>query len=97
MQCRHCQQERANRPRGLCARCYHQPELRERYVSLSKFARRGPGNFNGQPPLPPFPTTALPGTPEKLAVLQARAGSHQCLWHPDDATVISFFEMIRAG
>ncbi len=38
------------------------------------------------PPLPAAPTTALPGTPEKVAVLIQRARLKQALWHPRDAT-----------
>jgi hypothetical protein len=55
------------------------------YPSTSKFARRGVDDFNGQPKLPPTPTTALPGTPEKVAVLMERARLGLALWHPLDA------------
>jgi hypothetical protein len=41
-----------------------------------------------QPPATPFaPTTARPGSPEKVAVLRQRARLRQCLWHPQDATL----------
>lgn len=33
----------------------------------------------------PSPTTAAPGTPEKLAVMAARYAAGQALFHPDDA------------
>jgi len=33
----------------------------------------------------PEPTTALPGTPEKVAVLEERARLGLALWHPLDA------------
>ncbi len=39
------------------------------------------------PALPPAPTAALPGTPEKVAVLRERARLRQALWHPRDATL----------
>src|SRR5206468_1886992 len=87
MLCRHCNRVKANRPRGLCWSCYYSPGVRERYPSTSKFARRGVDDFNGRAPLPPCPTTALPGTPEKLAVLMQRARLKQALWHPQDATL----------
>jgi hypothetical protein len=86
MKCRHCLCAPVSRPRGLCWGCYYTPGLRERYPSTSKFGRRGVGNFNGNCPLPAFPTQASPGTPEKIAVLEERARLKQCLWHPDDAT-----------
>src|SRR5205807_1227684 len=35
---------------------------------------------------PATPTRALPGTPEKVAVLMERARLGQALWHPQDAT-----------
>jgi hypothetical protein len=44
-------------------------------------------NFHGQAPLPPAPTRALPGTPEKVAVLRERARLGQSLWHPRDAAL----------
>ncbi|HXG12949.1 MAG TPA: hypothetical protein VNK04_24540 [Gemmataceae bacterium] len=85
MLCRHCKRTRSNRPRGLCWACYYTPGVRELYPSTSKFARRGVDDFNGRAPLPTTPTKALPGTPEKVAVLEERARLRQTLWHPDDA------------
>src|SRR5437879_5197507 len=87
MRCRHCHQAPISRPRRLCWACYYTPEVRNLYPSTSKYARRGHGNFNHAVPLPPFPTSALPGTPEKIAVLEERARLKLNLWHPDDATV----------
>ena len=85
MICRHCQKSRVNRPRGLCWSCYYRPGVREQYPSTSKFARRGVGNFCGNAAVCE-PTDALPGTPEKVAVLEQRARMRQQLWHPLDAT-----------
>ena len=48
-----------------------------------KVARRK-GKRKKSHPLPE-PTNARPGTPEKVAVLEARARLRQCLWHPCDA------------
>ena len=40
----------------------------------------------GKPaPLPAVPTAALPGTPEKIAVLMQRRRRREQLFHPDDA------------
>jgi hypothetical protein len=85
MLCRHCHRVRPNRPRGLCWSCYYTPGLRDLYPSTSKFARRGVDDFNGRVEPPTKPTRALPGTPEKVAVLEQRARNHQALWHPLDA------------
>jgi hypothetical protein len=59
--------------------------VREKYPSTSKFAHRGIDDFNGQVCLPPEPTAALPGSPEKVAVLEERARLGLALWHPADA------------
>ena len=82
--CRHCSKAKVNRPRGLCWCCYYEPGVKEQYPSTSKYARRGEGNFNGTAPLPE-PTSAAPGTPEKLAVMEDRAKRKLSLWHPSDA------------
>lgn len=85
MMCKHCGRARVNRPRGLCWSCYYTPGVRDQYPSTSKFARRGINDFNGKVQPPPFATAALPGTPEKLAILEQRARLHQSLWHAGDA------------
>lgn len=86
MICRHCHESPASRPRGLCWNCYYDPPTRALYPTTSKFGRRGVGNGYCKAPLPAFPTSALPGTPEKIAVLAERARLKQSLWHPADAT-----------
>lgn len=88
MMCRHCGKARVSRPRQLCWVCYYRPGVRDLYPSTSKFGRRGVGNLNGNRPLPPFPTQATPGSPEKLAILIQRAEMQLTLFHPDDATVV---------
>jgi|SRR6516162_557994 hypothetical protein len=87
MRCRHCGRVRVNRPRGLCWSCYYTPGLREFYPSTSKFARRGISDFNGRGALPPEPTDAPPGSPEKVEILIQRARNGQSLWHPNDAAM----------
>jgi hypothetical protein len=86
MFCRHCQKAPVSRPRKLCWSCYYTPGVRELYPSTSKFGRRGGGNFYGLAPLPPFPTAAMPGSPEKIVLLTQRADQRQQLFHPHDAT-----------
>ena len=85
MLCRHCARLPASRPRSLCWICYSLPDVRSRYPPKNKHGRRGIGNFYKNTSLPPFPTQALPGTPEKIAVLAERARMSVQLWHPDDA------------
>jgi hypothetical protein len=88
MLCRHCQKTKSNRPRGLCWTCYYTAGVRELYPSTSKFARRGPGNFNGQAPLPDLPTDAAPGSEAKILILMERAILKQALFHPADSMLI---------
>ncbi len=85
MLCRHCNRVESNRPRGLCWSCYYRPGVRDLYPSTSKYAHRGLGNFNGRAQLALQPTSALPGTVEKVAILCERARLGQALWHPEDA------------
>ncbi len=83
--CQNCHKAKVNRPRQLCWGCYYAPGVRDRFPSTSKYARRGVGNFSGNAPLACAPTTAVPGTPEKMEVLAERARMRQRLWHPCDA------------
>lgn len=80
--CRHCAKANVSRPRGLCWSCYYTPGVKEQYPSTSKYARRGVG-VSGH--TLPTPTDTLPGTAERLAVLQQRAARGERLWHPNDA------------
>jgi hypothetical protein len=86
MICRHCRIGKVSRPRGLCWNCYYQPSVRGLYPSTNKYGWRGPSValLRAKPALQP--TSAPPGSPEKIFVLAARAASGQELWHPDDAT-----------
>lgn len=97
MLCRHCQRSLVSRPRGLCWSCFYTPEVRELYPVSSKFARRGLGIGNSVVVPPPFPTTALPGTNEKIAILQQRALARQELFHPQDAPHGAALVPCRAG
>ena len=85
MVCRHCNRTKSNRPRGLCWACYYTPGVREKYPSTSKFGRRGVDDFYGWVIAPPEPTSAPPGSAEKVAVLERRARLGVSLWHPKDA------------
>jgi hypothetical protein len=97
MLCRHCGRAPTNRPRGLCWSCYYTPGVRDLYPSTSKFARRGVGISNGRVQLPAVPTRALPGTPEKVAILEERARNHQGLWHPADAGMAPPARLLAVG
>ena len=80
--CQHCHQSPASRPRGLCWTCYYTAGVRELYAgSPSKSAHRGVGT-SGK--VLPAPTEALPGTEEKIRELQRRAAAGEFLFHPAD-------------
>jgi hypothetical protein len=85
MKCRHCGRAPRSRPRGLCWNCFYAPGVRDLYPITSKFARRGILDINGKRPLPTCPTRAMPGSTEKILVLEERARMKQNLWHPEDA------------
>jgi hypothetical protein len=87
MVCRHCGRKKAGRPRGLCWTCYQSAAIRGQYASLSKFGRRGIHDFYGLGRLPEAATSALPGSSDKVAILQQRASRQDSLWHPQDSRV----------
>lgn len=86
--CRHCTRHKATRSRGLCFGCFITPEVKALYPpSTSAFNNRGLGHAGFcAAPLPAEPTDALPGTPEKIAVMKARAARGERVFHPRDAT-----------
>ncbi len=89
MMCRACHRNKCNRPAGLCWRCYYTPGIRRLFPSQSKFARKQKKEEDTTWPakLPPEPTTALPGSIEKMLVLADRAAKRFLLHHPEDATL----------
>ena len=86
--CLHCRKRCQNKGRRkLCSICFFTPGVRDLYpLSDHPSARRGSGTglMVGRPTRP---TSARPGTPEKLAVLRARAAAGEVLFHPLDGRV----------
>lgn len=91
--CRGCKINRVQKPRGLCCRCYNDLELRMKSPPVSPFGNRGHGIdsidscgevYQPSRRLPERPTSAIPGSPEKIAVLEERARCGRLLFHPDD-------------
>lgn len=83
--CKHCRKRNGWKSRGLCWTCFRTPGVRDSYPPKGGEARRGSGvDCNGGYTLPPVPTLAQPGSPEKEAVLTERAAAGTSLWHPDD-------------
>lgn len=84
--CLHCLKRCQNKGRRkLCSVCFFTPGVRDRYpLSDHPCARRGHGTEpTGR--LPDEPTPHRPGSPEKAAVLMARAEAGVSLFHPHDA------------
>lgn len=82
--CAHCKKTIGlGRPRGLCHSCYNDLSIRLLYPILSKISQ-GHGLHNPRGILPPTPTTAIPGSPEKVRVLEERARQGYSLHRPGD-------------
>lgn len=94
--CRHCGIKKANRPRGLCWRCYHAPGVRRKYPSGAKNAGKTSGWESRRHAHAKQSTVARPGTEEKILILQARATRGEYLFHPDDVTVFSHDDRLMA-
>lgn len=82
--CRNCGGFGAERPRGLCWTCYYTPGIRKRFLSTSKFARRGVHDDYATRPLPDQATLCQPGSEGKVAVMEARAAAGEAIFHPGD-------------
>ena len=91
--CQHCHAgPRTLYGRGLCSRCWRDFAIRALYAPLNGYRRHRPKedlipDCNGIPPLPTTPTTAWPGSEEKMAVLAARAQAGLAIFHPLDVTL----------
>ena len=87
--CRHCGIHYANRPKGLCWRCWHKPDVNALYQRAHSggWCNRNLNvnvDFYGGYGLPDRPTIAAPKTAEKLAILAERCEAKRALWHPLD-------------
>lgn len=83
--CLACQLRPPERARGLCQNCYYTPEIRDQHPLIPNAYRRHEVEIEPSGTLPESPTTAAPGTEEKLLVLAERASRGEYLFHPDDA------------
>lgn len=92
--CQHCHKTGACRPYQLCWKCYYMEGVRDLYKVHTKWNRRGAGQDGKNRPfqLPDSPTSYLPGTEEKIAVLEERASQGISLHHPCDAGCEGLFQ-----
>jgi hypothetical protein len=58
----------------------------EEWVIMIMRSAFADGESKETPPLPPFPTTALPGSREKVRVMEHRRECGYHIHHPEDAT-----------
>jgi hypothetical protein len=87
MVCPHCKKDKVCQTRGLCTSCYSDIEIRAQYPLRGRQATFGPGNFYGPGKPGAAPTSALPGSEAKIAVLTERVRLGQKLWHPEDGKI----------
>jgi hypothetical protein len=81
--CRHCgSPHTCHGYRGLCHICWRKPQIRSQYGPTLRYkeAARVPDKL-------PEPTTAYPGSPEKMAVLQHRIEAGELIHHPEDLAI----------
>ena len=71
--------------RALCWPCRQRPEVRAAFRVGGKYTRRGVADYNGPVTPADAPTPAPPGSPGKVAAMEARAAAGVSLWHEGDA------------
>lgn len=71
--------------RDLCRECYKDQQVRDLYAVENKMAHQANRVISKGPTKRPQPTTAVPGSLEKIKVLAERLARGEALWHPDDA------------
>lgn len=84
--CLHCHQRYGTLARGLCRPCYDIPDVRSRYSRRYTVGVGAYSNPLGEIPI--SPTSAAPGSHEKVLVLMERAESGLSLHHPADARLV---------
>jgi hypothetical protein len=83
--CGNCQRMIGNRRRTLCPACYAKPRIRFKFQPVRRFVGERVNIRSAPNGVAPYPTTARPGTDEKVRVLVWRVESGYELWHPEDA------------
>lgn len=83
--CQHCRARWIRHAYFLCGRCWRDAATR----SLYEPGAVGPLDVSLIPADPSSPTPALPGSPEKLAVLAARFELSLPLFHTGDAPMLT--------
>lgn len=84
--CCHCGEKVASRPRGLCRRCWTDPDIRSAYGRIDGRAIPKPSEASKVRRFkkPKHPTNALPGSAEKIRIMAERVANGELANHPDD-------------
>ena len=90
IKCRNCGKWRNHRARGLCYQCYKDPAVLANVSclidkSIRSCAKATQLASENERPLPPTPTTAMPGTLAKVLVMEDRYSKGFHIHHPLDA------------
>lgn len=95
--CKHCGKVGLTRSRGLCYACYQNYEIRKQYGSYTKVPFGSEFNLDSRSrplPLPDQPTEAVPGSEQKVAIMEQRLQSGRSIFHPHDYTWDRDFELL---
>jgi len=92
MRCRHCRSREADRPRGLCGRCWFSLGSRGRLryqpvegqVGVDFHAKSLPGQQTRMGKVPKERTDARAGTEAKLRVMERRVKRGESVFRDDD-------------
>ena len=77
--CRHCEKRQIDRARALCSTCYCNSDIRNLYPPAMRSLAKRDTSYQS------VPTEALPGTADKMLVMQDRASHGVDIFHPKDA------------
>lgn len=81
--CEHCGKSGWNYARGLCRKCWERPETRKKYAK-SKYAVNPSQYRSGIVRKPTVLALAIPGSEDKIRMLEARVAAREELFHPMD-------------
>lgn len=90
LECKTRQNRTSRRDRGLCSQCFDDRAIRSKYPSAWDTVGAAKVyllKFEENPPFSSESTTAMPGSEEKIQVMELRASLGQQIFHPNDAVL----------
>jgi len=85
--CLLCGQNKPHKSRNLCLACYQRPESEHLKIETRHRVERNTNAMLEPIGLPDHPTEHLPGSEEKMLVMQQRIADLREIHHPDDAMI----------